>query len=60
MNIVQGDVNTVYSHLATLVHSKPARESFVPFRRTPGVTRFYVESFRKDSRDKRVNEDGMG
>ena len=38
MNIVQGDVNTVFRHLATLVHSKPARESFGPSGRTPGVT----------------------
>ena len=38
MNIVQGDVSTVFSHLATLVHSKPAWESFVPSGRTPGVT----------------------
>ena len=26
VNIVQGDVNTVFSHLATLVHSKSARK----------------------------------
>ena len=38
VNIVQGDVNTVFRHLATLVHSKPARESFTPSGRTPGVT----------------------
>ena len=30
VNIVQGDGNTVFSHLATLVHSKPGRESFIP------------------------------
>ena len=35
VNIVQGDV---FSHLATLVHSKPARESFISSGRTPGVT----------------------
>ena len=38
VNIVQGDGNAVFSHLATLVHSKPARESFIPSGRTPGVT----------------------
>ena len=38
VNIVQGDVNTVFRHLATLVHSKPARESFIPSGRTPRVT----------------------
>ena len=38
VNIVQGDDDTVFSHLATLVHSKPARESCIPSGRTPGVT----------------------
>ena len=38
VNIVQGNANTDFSHLATLVHSKPARESFIPSGRTPGVT----------------------
>ena len=40
VNIVQGDGNLVFSHLATLVHSKPARESFKPSGRAPGVTTF--------------------
>ena len=38
VNIVQGDGNTVFSQLATLVHSKPAWESFIPSGRTPRVT----------------------
>ena len=38
MNIVHGDGNTVFSHLATRVHSKPARVSFIPSGRTLGVT----------------------
>ena len=37
-DIVQGIGNTVFSHLATLVHSKLARESFIPSVRTPGLT----------------------
>ena len=37
VNIVQGDGNTVFSHLAILVHSKPARESFIPSGMTPGL-----------------------
>ena len=37
MNIVQGDANTVFRHLATLVHSKPSWESFGPSGRIPGI-----------------------
>ena len=37
VNIVQGNGNTVFSHLATLVHSKPAREGFIPSGRTPRI-----------------------
>ena len=37
-DIVQGIGNTVFSHLATLVHSTLARESFIPSGRTPGLT----------------------
>ena len=44
MNIVQGDGNAVFSHLATLVHSKPARESFGPAGRTPGFDRDFMLS----------------
>ena len=52
VNIVQGDGNTVFSHLATLVHSMHARERFIPSGRTPGGDRtFMLSLFRKDSRD---------
>ena len=39
MNIVQGDGNAVFSHLATLVHSRLTRESFGPYKRIAAVTR---------------------
>ena len=33
VNIVQGDGNTVFSHLATLAHSKPARGKLHTFQK---------------------------
>ena len=62
MNIVQGDGNSVFSHLATLVHSKPARESFIPTGvtgilccpsgRIPGIKGLRLQEMRYENNNK--------